>query len=138
MRDVLIEPGVHPDSIGRIATEQARALGAKGLLIIRETYALSYYDDLGRIPQLRILHLLDRLGDAGFGSRAFVSKTDSQAPALLERFPSRTALSGPEYEEFGYYLICQQGEVVDPPQPEQRWRRLRGILEFFQGGESGV
>lgn len=114
MRDVVEQPMMHPRSMTRIFSEQARVLGTTGRLVIRETYSSAA---IGQ-PDMQFIRVLGALENAGFTERTFIDDYASAAPLLKRSFPGGSEGLGTN----GYYLVCQQGEK---PKARTRTERLR-------------
>jgi len=108
MRDVLMAPGVHVQSMERIFKEQARVLTTDGQLIVRETSFHQYHDLSSAEGNLspRFLAMLASLENAGFRKRILAFDTTPQFDRLNAQFPPEEGAM-----IIGYYLICEQGEA---------------------------
>ncbi len=122
MRDVLLAPFVHPDSIKRIIREQARTLAADGQLIIQEKETPLNPSQ----PNSNVLVMLNILEGAGFYKRVVVFERDEEVDKLRAQFtpaPDRD-------QRMGFYLICERGEKPE----KENWRsRLGGLTTRILG-----
>ena len=109
MRDVLLLPGVHDESIEKIFTEQTRVLCKDGLVIIRETEESELLDGYSissrAVPYLRLLACMQL---TGFVRRLLVRKNDPHFKELLTCFPGGEGRDGAKRKPEGFYLIGQQ------------------------------
>lgn len=121
MRDVLMVPGVHEESMARIFEEQARVLASDGQLIIRETDFHQYRD----LSSTSFLAMLASLENAGFRKRALIFNTTPQFDDLNAQFPPEEGV-----RVIGYYLICEQGEVSVAPEPRNLLGKIATALRL--------
>lgn len=127
MRDVLMAPGVHVQSMERMFNEQARVLASGGQLIIRETSFHQYHDLSSAEGDLspRFLAMLASLENAGFRKRALIFDTTPQFDDLNAQFPPEK-----EVMVIGYYLICEQGEASVAPESRNLLGKIATALRL--------